>query len=182
MENQSQAGSDADVQQGAGTRSSLAHNGFALADEYFLARQYDHAIAQAKETLEIDPSSPASFNIIGASYEQLRDYPKAIEAWTKHEEVNGHEPRAKELKRIFETKGYTGYLRRDLKDGQGAGDHYGAALEFAMLGERDASFTELEKAFTQRSQIVDMNLDPRLDNIRSDPRYTDLLHRIGLPP
>ena len=157
-------------------------NSFALADEYFLARQYDQAIAQAKETLEIDPSSPASFNIIGASYEQLRDYQKAIEAWTKHEEVNGNESRAKELRRIFETKGYTGYLRRDLKDSQEAGDHYAAALEFAMLGERDASFTELEKAFTQRSQIVDMNLDPRLDNIRSDTRYADLLRRIGLPP
>jgi hypothetical protein len=49
-----------------------------------------------------------------------------------------------------------------------------------MLSEKDATFTELEKAFTQRAQIVDMNLDPRLDNIRSDPRYADLLRRIGL--
>jgi TolB-like protein/Tfp pilus assembly protein PilF len=155
-------------------------NSFALADEYFLARQYDRAIAQAKKTLEIDPNSPASFGVIGAAYEQLKNYPKAMETWIKYEELNGHDARAKELKRIFETKGYAGYLRRDLKDNQGAGDHYGAAVEFAMLSKKDATFTELEKAFTQRAQIVDMNLDPRLDNIRSDPRYAGLLRRIGL--
>jgi len=156
-------------------------NSFALADEYFLAREYDHAIAQANNTLEIDPDSPASSGVLGASYEQMKNYPKAMEIWIKYEERRGNDARAKELKRIFDKAGYTGYLRRDLKDTLAAGDHYSAALEFAMLGEKNAAFTELEKAFTQRSQVVDMNLDPRLDNIRSDPRYGDLLRRIGLP-
>ena len=50
-----------------------------------------------------------------------------------------------------------------------------------MLGEKDAALSELEKAFAERSQVVDMNLEPRLDSIRGDQRYLDLLHRIGLP-
>jgi hypothetical protein len=49
--------------------------------------------------------------------------------WIKHEELDSQEARAEELKLIFERKGYTGYLRRDLKDSQGADDHYGAGLE-----------------------------------------------------
>jgi len=156
-------------------------NSFALADEYFLAREYDKAIAQAKKTLELDPSSSASFAAIGGSYEQLKDYSKATETWIRYEELNGHHGRAKEIRRIFETEGYSGYLRWDAKDSLAGGDDYGAAVEFAMLGDKEAAFAALERAFASRSQVVDMNLDPRLDNIRSDPRYADLLRRIGLP-
>ena len=53
--------------------------------------------------------------------------------------------------------------------------------DYAMLGEKDAAFAALNKAFVNRAGVVDINLDPRLDNIRSDPRYADLLRRIGLP-
>jgi hypothetical protein len=51
----------------------------------------------------------------------------------------------------------------------------------SMLGEKDAAFSALEKAFVSREGIVDIYVKPRFDNIRSDPRYTDLLRRIGLP-
>jgi hypothetical protein len=50
-----------------------------------------------------------------------------------------------------------------------------------MLGEKDAAFAALDKAFVRRAGVVDIKVDPRLDNIRSDPRYADLLRRIGLP-
>jgi hypothetical protein len=49
-----------------------------------------------------------------------------------------------------------------------------------MLEEKDAAFAALEKEFAQRG-VVDINIDPRFDNIRSDPRFADLLRRIGLP-
>ena len=156
-------------------------NSFALADEYFLAREYDHAIAQANKTLEIDPNSSASFAAVGASYEQLKNYPKAMETWIRYEELNGHDARGKELKRTFEAAGYPGYLQRDAKESLDAGDPYGAAVDLAMLGDKDAAFAALEKAFEKRAGVVDMNLDPRFDNLRSDPRFADLLRRIGLP-
>jgi hypothetical protein len=50
-----------------------------------------------------------------------------------------------------------------------------------MLGEKDAAFAALERAFVSRARIVDMNNDPELNNLRSDPRYADLVRRIGLP-
>jgi tetratricopeptide (TPR) repeat protein len=156
-------------------------NNFALADEYFLAREYDHAIAQANKTLEIDPNGPASFGVLGSSYEQLKNYQRAMETWIRYEELNGHDARGKELKQTFEAAGYPGYLRRDAKESLDAGDPYGAAVDLAMLGDKDAAFAALEKAFAKRAQVVDMNLDPRFDNIRSDPRFADLLRRVGLP-
>jgi hypothetical protein len=56
---------------------------------------------------------------------------------------------------------------------------FSAAADYAMLGEKDAAFAALEKAFTHRTGVVDINVDPRLDTMRSDPRFADLLHRVG---
>jgi len=50
-----------------------------------------------------------------------------------------------------------------------------------MLGEKDAAFAALEQAAAAGNHIDTLKLDPALDNIRSDPRYADLLRRIGLP-
>jgi eukaryotic-like serine/threonine-protein kinase len=155
-------------------------NNFALADEYFLAREYSHAIEQANKTLEIDPNSTEAIGILGRTYEQLGNSKQAMEQWVKIERVQGHEARAKELMRTFEKQGYVGYLRQDAKDSEVEGDYYHAAVDCAMLGEKDSAFAALEKGFAKR-EVVDINIDPRFDNIRSDPRFADLLRRIGLP-
>ncbi len=56
-----------------------------------------------------------------------------------------------------------------------------AALN-AMAGEKDQAFAWLEKAYEQRvSRLTSFPLDPAFDGLRSDPRYADLLRRIGLP-
>lgn len=49
-----------------------------------------------------------------------------------------------------------------------------------MLCDKDAAFADLEKEFALHG-VVDLNVDPKSHGIRSDPRITDLLHRIGLP-
>jgi len=80
----------------------------------------------------------------------------------------------------FETSGYPGYLRKTAKDCEAEGEYYNAAAKYAMLGEKDAAFADLEKEFALHG-VVDLNVDPKFDVVRSDPRFTDLLHRIGLP-
>lgn len=154
-------------------------NNFALADEYFLAREYTQAIEQANKTLEIDPSNPQSLAVLGHTHEQLGNDQAAMEQWVKIVRLRGHEARANELMGIFKQQGYSGYLRKTAKDGDAEGDYYLSASNYAMLGEKDAAFAALEKAFDQRV-VVDINIDPRFDKLRSDPRFADLLRRIGL--
>jgi eukaryotic-like serine/threonine-protein kinase len=155
-------------------------NNFALADEYFNTRQYSKAIEQANKTLEINPNSLEALAVLGHTYEQLGDYKQAMKEWVKEEQVAGHEARAKEIMHTFEISGYPGYLRKSAKDREAQGDYYTAASKYAMLGDKDAAFADLEKDFAQRG-VVDLNVDPKFDSIRSEPRFTDLLHRIGLP-
>ncbi len=54
---------------------------------------------------------------------------------------------------------------------------------YAALGEKDKAFAELNKAYENRDGFVVMYLkvDPRLDPLRSDPRFQDLLRRVGFP-
>ena len=155
-------------------------NNFALADEYFFAREYSHAIEAANRTLQIDPNNTEAIAILGHTYEQLGNYPQAMEQWVKLERLKGHEASANELMRTFEKQGYEGYLRKTAKDSEIEGDYYRAAGNYARLGEKNAAFAALEKGFASRG-VVDINLDPRFDNIRSDSRFADLLRRIGLP-
>jgi tetratricopeptide (TPR) repeat protein len=154
---------------------------FDLADSYYKAREYDKALDQAHRTLEIDPKYPEAIQVIGWVYEVTGNYKGAIEQWVKNEQALGNEQRAKEIRQIFEKSGYPGYLRRDAKDKEAAGDFYDAASDYALLGEKDAALTALERAADAGQQLDYFTLDPGLDSVRSDPRYTDLLRRIGLP-
>jgi hypothetical protein len=52
-----------------------------------------------------------------------------------------------------------------------------------MLGEKDKTFALLERGFQERSAcMVWTKIDPQLDPLRSDPRYTDLIRRLGFRP
>jgi len=85
------------------------------------------------------------------------------------------------VRQVFEKSGYQGYLRKEAKDREAAGDYYGAAEDYAVLGAKDSAFAVLERAAAEGQALDNFKLDPALDNLRSDPRYTDLLRRMGLP-
>ena len=59
-------------------------------------------------------------------------------------------------------------------------DPYSVAQNYALLGDLDHAFLWLDKSYGQ-STLVNIKMDPQLDNIRSDPRYKALLRRVGLP-
>ena len=75
------------------------------------------------------------------------------------------------------------YAAPELYDGtyHANSDQYSLALIYAGLGEKDQAFALLEKSY--RDHTVDMltlYYDPLIDNLRSDPRFADLLRRVGL--
>jgi eukaryotic-like serine/threonine-protein kinase len=156
-------------------------NNYVLGNTYYLVREYDNALQQASRTLEIDGRYYHAFTLIGSVKQTTGDYKGAMEQWIKAEQMRGNERRAEELREVFEKSGYRGYARKDAKDHEAAGDFYNAAVRFAFLGEKDAAFKDLELAVAAGQQLDELTLSPEMDNLRSDPRYADLLRRIGLP-
>ena len=156
-------------------------NNYVLGNTYYLAREYDKALQQASRTLEIDGTYYHVFNLIGSVKQATGDYKGAMEQWIKTEQLRGNEKRAEELREVFEKSGYRGYVRKEAKDREVAGDFYNAAVALAFLGEKDAAFKDLERAVTAGQQLDELSLSPEMDNLRSDPRYAALRRRIGLP-
>ena len=150
-----------------------------LGETYYFKRDYNDAIEQQTKTLEIDPKYADAVASLGNAYEQMGNYKQAMEQWIKLEQLQGHEARAEELRQVFERSGYKGFLKKAAKDSENEGFY--AACDYAMLGEKDAAFAALEQASAAGSHVDVIKLEPKLDNLRSDPRYAALLRRIGLP-
>jgi tetratricopeptide (TPR) repeat protein len=60
---------------------------------------------------------------------------------------------------------------------------YNVAVIYSRLGDKDAAFDWLDRAFNERSYLlgVYLNTDSRLDNLRSDPRFRELHRKMNLP-
>jgi TolB-like protein/Tfp pilus assembly protein PilF len=160
--------------------TSVAPN-WMLARVYWMARESDRALEQANKAIELDPNSDMAVASLGLAYEQKGDYKNAMAQWVRALELRGGHARAEELRKAFEKSGYNGVLRKTAKDCEVLGDYGCVASNYAMLGDKEAAFAALQRAFATRSQMFTIKADPSLDNIRSDPRYADLLRRMGLP-
>jgi len=154
---------------------------FSLTLAYNFSRDYNQAIEQAKKTAEIDPNSEFTLYWLGYTYERMGNYAQAMEQWTRLDKLHGRAEHAEQMMRIFQRLGYPGYLREDAKSSDANGNFGTSAADYAVLGEKDAAFAALDKAFAMRATFLFVKVDPVYDNIRSDPRFPELLRRIGLP-
>jgi TolB-like protein/tetratricopeptide (TPR) repeat protein len=145
------------------------------------SRDYERALQQAKKALEMEPANPSAIGWLGNAYERMGKYNEAMEQWEKLAKLNGNDKYATEMMQTFATSGYRGFLRKDAAYSEAQHDYNSAASDYALLGDKDAAFTALNKAFSIRTAVLFIKIDPGYDNLRSDPRFADLLHRIGLP-
>ena len=163
---------------------------FELGLSYYHARDYDKAIGQFQKTLELDQTFPAVHSYLPAAYEQKGMYKEAIAEFRQSIPLaNGSESTISKagLGHVYAVTGRKGdaaILLDGLKE-TFAREYLPAsniAMIYAGLDEKDQAFTWLDKAYEQRAfQLQWINLDARWDNLRSDPRFQDLLRRIGLP-
>jgi len=147
----------------------------------FHARKYDESIAQLKKTLELDANFPGTHNHLARVYQAKGNYTESVEEYAKYQELVGEQRNAALVRESFAKGGWQGFVRAmverpDLSP-------YLRAHFYAALGEKDKAFAELNKAYENRDGFVVMYLkvDPRLDPLRSDPRFQDLLRRVGFP-
>ena len=155
---------------------------------FYRARQQDRAIEQFRKTLELDQNfSPAHF-FLGHAYEQKGMYEEALAEFQKAISLSGRNPRL--LSVLGHGYAVSGRTQEAMKVYDELGEmekksyvpSYHFALIHAGLGNKDRAFEWLERAYEERSvYLVFLNADPRLDGLRPDPRFADLLRRVGLP-
>jgi serine/threonine-protein kinase len=159
---------------------------------YFYSRQYDRAIEHLKKLVELDPKYVRTHFYLADVYEQKEMFEEVIVEIGKGSALRGANMKqyaeAKEMiQRAIKQSGARGYWQQVLefnreseKRGQPVDSIYMAA-SYARLGEADEAFRWLEKAYQERkTELVWLKLDPKWDNIRSDPRFADLVKRVGL--
>jgi DNA-binding winged helix-turn-helix (wHTH) protein/TolB-like protein/Flp pilus assembly protein TadD len=156
-----------------------------LAIAYYHAHDYDRAIEQGRKMLEVEPDVPNLHDDLGAFYLLKGEYDKSALEYETAMTLEGRKDRAEALRRAYAKNGYRGMLKAQINfwnDPKRVDDYdpYSVAQNYALLGDLDNAFLWLDKAFGQ-STLVDIKMDPQLDNIRSDPRYRALLRRVGLP-
>lgn len=155
------------------------------------ARQYDDALRQLEKVLELDPNAPVARFYLQQAYEGKGDFPSAIKAAADMALIFGEPPdsvkkRTAALSQSYSCLGPKGYWLSQLtslKDEwkRNPGDSFSFAMLYAHLGDRDQTFHWLDKAVQQHSQEMTLGLitEPAFDSLRSDPRFQDVLRRIG---
>jgi TolB-like protein/Tfp pilus assembly protein PilF len=152
------------------------------------ARQYDQAIDQCRKTLELDPSFTMAHWCLGLAYVGKKMYQDAIGEFQKARSAGGCPCELAALGYTYAMAGDRPEARRILREMQNLSEQayafsYLIAEVYTGLGENDRAFEWLNKAYQQRDcQLTWLKLDPMIDALRPDPRFQDLVRRVGLPP
>jgi TolB-like protein/Flp pilus assembly protein TadD len=155
---------------------------------YFYAGQYDQTIEQSRKCLELDPSYHMCHFWLARAFVEKKMYDQGIAEFRKAIELQpenlmsvalmgdayaraGQPARAREALRNLQHLSTKRYVGASL-----------FAIVYCGLGEKDKAFEYIERGFQQRDPLLTrMKLDPVTLPIRSDPRFAELLRRVGFP-
>ena len=147
-----------------------------------LARRYDESIAQLKKTLELDAGFVSAHYSLAVAYQMRGNYAEAVEEFAKSQELIGELQKATLMRESYAVNGWQGFLRMITEERLQFNLPWDSLAAFhAALSEKDKAFTELNKAYENREIfMVILKVEPRLDPLRDDPRFDDLVKRVGL--
>jgi TolB-like protein/Flp pilus assembly protein TadD len=151
----------------------------------YMSRRYDEAIAQHRKTIELDPGFARAHRTLAEVYRVKGDYANAVEERAKVFDLIGQPENAALIRATFARGGWLGFLRlvtaekSALKD---VNNSWVVAKAYLDLGQKDKAFAELNKAYENRpSSLCWLKVEPQMDPLRSDPRYRELLRKMGFP-
>jgi TolB-like protein/Flp pilus assembly protein TadD len=155
---------------------------------HYLARRSDDALKEALEAVRVDPDFWLAHSLLARVYAVKNRFPDAIGEMQKARRLDdGNGEILMDLGRVHGLAEQKAEARRVLTELQQLSTRrYVAPFHFAMvytgLGDRDEAFAWLEKAYDARSWYLTwLKTAPEVDSLRSDPRFADLVRRIGLP-
>ena len=165
---------------------SVHHSGW-LARLMLYAKDYSGAIAQGEKTLEIDDHYVRGYVFIGSAFLAQGDAATALEWFRRGQSIDnavrtydamivralaalGRREEAEEILARLEAESRTHYVRAEY-----------LAMGYAALGDTDRAFAALERAYAARSGgLIYLHIDPGYAPLKGDPRFQDLVARIGL--
>jgi eukaryotic-like serine/threonine-protein kinase len=162
-----------------------------LGSEYDVGRQYDQALDQFKKTLEMDPNYASAHVNLAFNYLDMGKYDLWLDEWQKGSTLNGNPQFARvaeEGAKVYAKSGHEAAVRKviELQEElakQQYVDPAQIAFLYGDLGDKDKVFYWLEKAYAEKSSALGfIKVSKQLDCVRSDPRYADLVKRMGMTP
>jgi TolB-like protein/tetratricopeptide (TPR) repeat protein len=158
-----------------------------VAETYYFGRSYDAAMEEARQVVKLHPGDLSAQFWLGSAYREKKMYPQAIETFQHARQLSGDNPA------MIMAYGHTQALAGNVGEARAAlrkleqlagtrfvPNLYPAAIHVG-LGENDEAFRLLDLAYQERiDRLVYLNVDPMADPIRSDPRFAQLMAKIGL--
>jgi TolB-like protein/predicted Ser/Thr protein kinase len=153
-------------------------------------RSYDDAIATCQKVASENPAFAQAHNCLAFAYWGKGMYPKTVEEFKILGELDGNPKDAEfasALAQGFHSGGWKGALTKgiEVRQAQRKASYWSAydiADFYAGLGEKDEAFRWLNAAYEERDyQVESLRTDFRLDLVRSDPRFAELVRKVGLP-
>jgi serine/threonine-protein kinase len=153
----------------------------------YFARQNDEAIAQYEKTINLEPRFVDTYFYLGQAYEQKKMYAQAIATYQKgitQSERNSWLIAA--LGHAYALTGERDKAQQSLAELREMSQRqyispYLFAIVYAGLGDKEQAFAWLDKAYQDRSFfLIWLKVEPLFDPLRDDPRFQDLLRRVGL--
>jgi TolB-like protein/predicted Ser/Thr protein kinase len=155
------------------------------------ARRYDEAIGVCKQVANENPGFALVHLCLAQAYWGKRMYPQVIEEWKVYGQLAGDQNEsdfASALERGFRSEGgwksalTKGIETRQAQRNTGYWSAYMIAQLYAELGDEDQAFQWLNTAYQERdANLLGLKTDFLLDPLRSDPRFGQLVSKVGLP-
>jgi len=158
-----------------------------LGAAYYMARRFDDSFRQAQRTLELDPTHPGVLLILAGLYDAKGMHDEAIEHCRKAIDLIGRTSGVlSSLGHAYAASGRRDEAIRIINELSERSKNeyispYDVAIIYVGLSDAERAFEQLEKAYDDRAGwMMNLNVDPIFDPIRSDPRFTELVHRMKL--
>jgi tetratricopeptide (TPR) repeat protein len=157
-----------------------------LAELLVIAHEYDESIEESKKAIEMDPNFAMAHNQLGQGYLQKHMNEPAVAQLKRAVQLSADSPTCvANLARAYTASGNKGDamdLLDELKKRSNANYSHGSeiATVYAALGDKDQAMVWLTKAYDERFN-PGVLLRPGFDPLRSDPRFQDIVRRVGLP-
>jgi tetratricopeptide (TPR) repeat protein/predicted Ser/Thr protein kinase len=156
----------------------------------YYARRYADAVTQLKRVIAMDEKFVTTYNWLVVALEMQGNYPEAFEWWMKVQALPEPEPEEamQAYRAAYQSSGWQGLMlertRRCDEDSlkpNYRGVYFQGAVEHAKIGHKDKAFEYLEKSYQRRESWMNMlKVEPGLDSLRDDPRFDELVKRVGL--